>query len=128
MKILRILLILIGSVSLIPVFAADKDRKYHVRVIDAVGSCERLNSALAKAKTEDDWGALYGFSLYTMGYITGINRTATNTYDIAGKKNSKTLMVWLQQYCDEHPQDSFDYALYRLTVELYPDRITLAPE
>ena len=128
MKILRILLALMFFVALTPVFAADKDRQYHVRAIDAVGSCGQLNRALAKAKTEDDWGALYGFSLYTMGYITGINRTAANTYDIAGKKNSKTLMVWLQKYCAEHPQDSFENALYRLTVELYPDRITLAPQ
>jgi hypothetical protein len=33
-------------------------------------------------------------------------------------------MVWLERYCAEHPDDSFDYALYRLVAELYPDRAT----
>ncbi len=115
------------AVTWTPVFAADTDRHYQVRAIDAVESCAGLNGALGKAKDEDNWGALYGFSLYTMGYLTGINRLAPNTYDIAGKKNSKTLMVWLEKYCAEHPDDSFDHALYRLTAELYPHRTHASP-
>ena len=117
-------LVLVLSVFWSPVYAADKDRQYRVRATDAVESCEALNAAVVKAEREDDWGALYGFSLYTMGYLTGINRLAFDTYDIAGRKNVKTLMVWLQRYCAEHPDDSFDYALYRLVAELYPDRAT----
>jgi hypothetical protein len=109
-------------------FAADSERQYQVRSIDKVESCGGLNGALAKAKNEDDWGELYGFSLYTMGYLTGINRLASDTYDIAGSKNTKTLMVWLEKYCKEHPEDSFDDALYSLIAELYPNRITAAPE
>lgn len=115
------------SVPCSPVHAADKDRQYRVQAIDAVESCEALNAAVVKAKRDDDWGALYGFSLYTMGYLTGINRLAFDTYDIAGKKNVKTLMVWLQKYCAEHPGDSFDHALHRLVAELYPVRATGAP-
>jgi hypothetical protein len=109
-------------------FAADSERQYQVRSIDKVESCGGLNGALAKAKNEDDWGELYGFSLYTMGYLTGINRLASDTYDIAGNKNTKTLMVWLEKYCKEHPEDSFDYALFSLVADLYPNRITAAPE
>jgi hypothetical protein len=115
------------TVTWTPVFAADTERHYQVRAIDAVASCAGLNGALGKAKDEDNWGTLYGFSLYTMGYMTGVNRLAPNTYDIAGKKNSKTLMVWLEKYCAEHPDDSFDNALYRLTAELYPHRTAVAP-
>ena len=118
---------LMYSVTSIPVFAADTDRHYQVRAIDAVESCAGLNRAMGKAKNEDNWGTLYGFSLYTMGYLTAINRLAPDTYDIAGKKNTKTLMVWLQKYCAEHPDDSFDNALYRLTAELYPNRTSAAP-
>jgi hypothetical protein len=114
-------------VALAPAFAADTLKHYQVHAIDAVESCGRLNKALAKARKQDDWGDLYGFSLYTMGYLTGINRLAPTTYDIAGKKNSKTLMVWLEKYCAEHPDDSFDNALYRLTAELYPNRTAVAP-
>ena len=115
-------LVLVLSVFCSPVYAADKDRQYRVRAIDTVESCEALNAAVDKANHEDDWGALKGFSLYTMGYLTAINRLAPDTYDIAGSKNVKTLMLSLKTYCAEHPDDSFDYALYRLVAELYPNR------
>ena len=121
------LLPVISCVSIAAGFAADSQQQYGVRAIDAVDSCAGLNTALTKAKNKDDWGDLYGFSLYTMGYLTGINRLAPDTYDIAGKKNSKTLMVWLETYCAEHPNDSFDHALYRLTAELYPHRTHASP-
>jgi hypothetical protein len=123
-----VLLTLMYSVASTLVFAADTDRHYRVRAIDAVESCGGLNKAVKRAKTQDDWGDLYGFSLYTMGYLTGINRLAPNTYDIAGKKNTKTLMVWLENYCQVHPEDSFDNALYRLTAELYPYRSAASPD
>jgi hypothetical protein len=108
-------------------YAADADNRYRVRAIDAVKTCYTLTRAVKRAKEEDDWGALYGFSLYTMGYLTAISRLAFDTYDIGGKQNSKTQMVWLEKYCAEHPDDTFDAALYRLTTELYPDRSTVAP-
>ena len=123
-----VLMTLMYFVTFTPAFAADTGRQYRVLTIDAVESCLGLNRALAKAKNQDDWGDLYGFSLYAMGYLTGINRLAPNVYDIAGKKNSKTLMVWLEKHCTEHPDDRFDNALYRLTSELYPTRTMVAPE
>ena len=116
------LIVLFAHAPMPPGLAADSNQQYRVRAIDAVQSCSGLNNALVKAKRKDDWGDLYGFSLYTMGYMTGINRLASGTYDIAGKKNTKTLMVWLEKYCRENPDDSFDQALYRLTLELYPYR------
>lgn len=121
-------LALILSATLSPAFSADSERQYQVRSIDKVESCGGLNGALAKAKNEDDWGDLYGFSLYTMGYLTGINRLASDTYDIAGSKNTKTVMIWLERYCKEHPEAGFDYALYSLVADLYPNRTTVAPD
>ncbi|MCB1688523.1 MAG: hypothetical protein KDI33_08560 [Halioglobus sp.] len=108
--------------------AADANQQYNVRAFSKVESCYALNRAVNSAKKEDDWAALYGFSLYTMGYLTGISRLAYDTYDIGGRKNTKTLMVWLEQYCLENPDDSFDTALHRLTAEMYPHRTTVAPQ
>lgn len=107
--------------------AADGNRQYNVRAFDKVESCYALNRAVDSAKKEDDWAALYGFSLYTMGYLTGISRAAFDTYDIGGRKNTKTLMVWLEKYCVEHPSDSFDSALNHLIAEIYPNRSTQGP-
>ena len=121
-------LALILSATFSPAFSADSERQYRVRSIDKIESCGGLNGALAKARNEDDWGDLYGFSLYTMGYLTGVNRLASDTFDIAGSKNTKTLMVWLERYCKEHPEDSFDYALFSLVAELYPNRTAEGPK
>ena len=122
--------VLLAGLSLVgqPVSGADANSQYRVLTIDVVKNCEALNAAAMRAKTQDDWGALYGFSLYTMGYLTGINRLAYDTHDIAGKKNVKTLMVWLERYCREHPKKSFDYALHQLVAVLYPVRVTSAPQ
>jgi len=115
--------------SLIPSLAcaADRHGQYRVLTIDSVETCSDLNTAVAIADVEDDWRLLYVFSVYTMGYLTGINRLAFDTYDIAGGKNVKTLMVWLQRYCAANPRDSFDLALFRLVAELYPRRAATGP-
>lgn len=107
--------------------AADVNRQYRVRATNKVDSCAALNRAVTAAKQEDDWRALYGFSLYTMGYLSALNRLAYDTYDIAGKANSKTVLVWLQNYCAEHPDDSFDTALVHMSAEFYPNRYTSKP-
>jgi hypothetical protein len=107
--------------------AADTHGKYRVLTIDSVETCSDLNNAVATADVEDDWRQLYAFSVYTMGYLTGINRLAFDTYDIAGGKNVKIHMVWLQRYCAANPGDSFDLALFRLVAELYPRRAATGP-
>ena len=73
-----IMLCLALVLSLLPSIsqAADADRQYRVRAINKVETCYALNRAVHSAKKEDDWAALYGFSLYTMGYLTAINRLA----------------------------------------------------
>jgi hypothetical protein len=128
MATVRIILIMAVSLICSPVLSADKDGQYLVSATHEVVSCRGLNSALAKAKSADSWTTLYAYSLYTMGYISGINRLAHDTYDIAGHKNAKTLLVWLERYCAENPADSFDQALFRLTLELFPNRTIAKPE
>jgi len=107
--------------------AADAGARYQVLTINSLETCSDLNNAVAVANGEDDWRLLYAFSVYTMGYLTGINRLAFDTYDIAGGNNVKTHMVLLRQYCAEHPNDSFDLALNRLVAKLYPQRTTAGP-
>lgn len=123
----RGLLAIVLAVWMSPVLCADKHGQYRVHAVAKVAGCAGLNRAVVKAKDENDWGELYGYSLYTMGYLTGVSRLAPNTYDIAGGKNSKNVMLWLRGYCSDHPLDSFDRALLLLTGELYPARTREVP-
>jgi hypothetical protein len=108
--------------------AADANREYRVRATNKVDSCAALNRAVVAAKQEDDWRALYGFSLYMQGYLSALNRLAYDTYDIGGKSNSKTILVWLENYCEENPDDSFDTALTKMSAEFFPNRYTIKPQ
>jgi hypothetical protein len=123
-----VLLAVVAIASAGTVGAADVNKQYSVRTSDNIDSCVALNQAVKSAKNDDDWRALYGFSLYLMGYLTGINRLAFDTYDIGGRKNSKMLMVWLQEYCAQNPTESFNTALHQLILEIYPQRTTVAPD
>lgn len=122
-----VLLVLLWSVLCSVAYAADEDRAYRVLAINTVETCSDLNTAVEIANEEDDWRLLYTFSLYTMGYLTAINRLAYDTYDIAGGKNVKTHMVWLQRYCAENPRVNFSEALHQMVIKLYPRRLTAEP-
>lgn len=124
---IRLVLVLVCSVLSSTLWAADDDKAYHVLSINTVETCSDLNTAVEIASDEDDWRLLYTFSLYTMGYLTAVNRLAFDTYDIAGGKNVKTHMVWLQRYCAEHPRADFSEALHQLVIKLYPRRLTAEP-
>lgn len=118
---------LLGAILSCPTHAADDARAYRVLTINTVETCADLNAAVQIANEEDDWRLLYTFSIYTMGYLTGVNRLAFDTYDITGGQNVKTHMVWLQRYCQEHPRANFDEALHQLVIKLYPRRLTAEP-
>jgi hypothetical protein len=124
---LKAVLVLVWSLLCCASHAADGDRAYRVLAINTVETCSDLNTAVDIANEDDDWRLLYTFSLYTMGYLTGVNRLAYDTYDIAGGKNVKTHMVWLQRYCAENPRVSFNEALHQLVIKLYPRRLTAEP-
>jgi hypothetical protein len=127
MRVAVFLLALVLSFTTGAARGADANKQYGVRTFDKLENCVALNQAVKSAKKYDDWRALYGFSLYLMGYLTGINRMAFDTYDIGGRKNSKILMVWLQDYCAANPEASFNTALHQLIIEVYPERSTTAP-
>ena len=120
-------LVLVCSLLCGTAHAADGDRAYRVLAINTVETCSDLNTAVEIANEEDDWRLLYTFSLYTMGYLTAVNRLAFDTYDIAGGKNVKTHMVWLQRYCAENPRVNFSEALHQLVIKLYPRRLSAEP-
>ena len=115
--------ILIVCLSLVQVsHGADANGNYRVMTTDLVKSCAALNAAVTLAQVEDSWAPLHGFSLYTMGYLTAVNRLAFDTYDLAAGKNPKNLLLWLERYCEAHPGKSTDEALHELVKELYPTR------
>ena len=56
------------------------------------------------------------------GYITALNWQTPDTYQMLGKSDFKSTVLWLENYCHEHPSNDMSRAMRALTIKLYPDR------
>ncbi|MDZ4344008.1 MAG: hypothetical protein U1E51_16435 [Candidatus Binatia bacterium] len=64
---------------------------------------------------------------WVMGFFTGVNYSAQDTYDVTGGTNLDGVLGWLDNYCRDHPLETFARAMERLLVELRPKLIKQAP-
>ena len=64
---------------------------------------------------------------WVTGYLTAVDTTYPITYGILGSSDIDRAMLWLDDYCDQHPLRQFAIAVYTLVDELYPQRITQQP-
>ena len=71
------------------------------------------------------------FKVWSAGYLTSYNLLTPDTYDIAGGREAdstdRSTIIWLEDYCRHHPSQTYTEAIKRLTIELYPHRIKIAP-
>lgn len=72
------------------------------------------------------------FKVWSAGYMTAYNVLSPDTYDIAGGKEAdstdRSTIIWLEEYCKQHPAESYTEAIRQLTIKLYPTRIKAAPK
>ena len=64
---------------------------------------------------------------WVTGYLTAVDTTYPITYGILGSSDLDRAMVWLENYCAQHPLRQFAIAVYTLVDDLYPQRITQQP-
>ena len=62
------------------------------------------------------------------GYVTAINMSQDDTYDILGDTDVDSAMAWIDKFCQENPLRSFSDALQMLKDELNPSRQKSSPE
>jgi hypothetical protein len=64
-----------------------------------------------------------GYTMYLLGFQTGYNSAANNTYDIfPDVKSEYNLLSWLENYCRDNPSDRFGDAVVSLSREQYSTR------
>jgi len=62
------------------------------------------------------------FKDFMMGYLTATNVMMEKTYSISGKMNLKTILEWVDEYCEEQPMSSYESALTEFTMTHYKQR------
>lgn len=116
--------------SIVPgtALAADSTENYMVGGGSGSVLCGEFVRALeqATAKGEGTIGyvnIMQGFTMYLLGFRSGYNKAATDTYDIFSGIEQKGLMNQLAIYCKENPKTRFGIAVSALAERNYSTRI-----
>ena len=103
-----------------PVQAADKNGSFGI-----LGSGTQSCGNYVETPTSSTHDLAY--VAWTVGYLTAYNRSEPDTYNILGSSDLDGAMVWLKNYCKEHPLERFVSAVHYLTIELHPKRTRIKP-
>ena len=90
-------------------------------------SCGKFTSTVDQGNNTQKWTELLIYKNYAGGFITGINLSLDNTYDIRGGTDAQGIMAFIEKHCRENPLDQFGNALDSLIYELYPNRTITEP-
>ena len=104
-----------------PAIATDSSDNYSVQGVGAQ-SCGKYIDARRRDEFEEVL-----FLTWLTGYITAINKQYPKTYSIIGQTDSDGLLLWLENYCQQHPTEKFAGGASKLMNHLYPKRIENAP-
>jgi hypothetical protein len=59
---------------------------------------------------------------WMMGWVTGYNTMARDTYDIMGTTNLSSIRQWMTDYCAKNPQDPLSTGMIELALALQGSR------
>lgn len=77
-------------------------------------SCETYTTATAEQRLHaETWWA---------GYMTAMNRTTPDTYDLLGDFSVDDANAWLFRYCTQNPQTPYAIAVHDMLEAFYPMR------
>ncbi len=62
------------------------------------------------------------------GYVTAINRTTEETWNVVGKKSASEITDMLRKECSTDPSVLFAIAVHNVLEELYKTRTKLKPD
>lgn len=99
-----------------PVHAATDKGEFGVKGIGAT-DCATLVREF-KASTPN--AMMYGGWLY--GYLTAMNQTSADTFDLTPWQDLNTLTNFIVDYCGKNPRTSFGQAVFNMTAALKPRR------
>lgn len=104
----------------LPGLASAADDKGQFQILGA-GSrpCSEYSAASPQSKQfVETWFA---------GYITAMNRSTSQTYNLVGNATVEQMHEWLANYCRNNPQNLIAIAVHAMLEAAYPNRIQTSP-
>ena len=62
------------------------------------------------------------YQAWLAGYITALNVTEKDTYNLMGATDWGGMMLWIENYCTENPLEKFEGAAQAISAKLLPTR------
>jgi hypothetical protein len=115
---------LLASFALV---AADENGQYATLSAPNESSCGTFLSARDEAH-RGQFARQNMYKSWLMGFITGYDFGAPDTYDIAPSMDLDTMMAWVENYCRRNPMATFGEGAGALVTQLTPDRQTHKPK
>jgi hypothetical protein len=115
---------LLASYALV---AADENGQYATLSASNESSCETYISARDDAH-RGQYARQNMYKFWLMGFITGYDFGAPDTYDIAPSMDLDTMMLWVENYCRRNPLATFGQSAGALVTQLTPDRLVHKPK
>jgi hypothetical protein len=109
-----------ATAALAPAHAATGRGEFGIKGIGAT-DCATL---VREYKAGTPNAMMYGGWMY--GYITAMNQTSPDTFDLAPWHDLNTLTNFVVDYCARNPRTSFGQAVFNLTSALAPKRLKSA--
>jgi hypothetical protein len=107
----------LGVVVSMPAQAAASKGEFGVKGIGATDCA----TAVREYKAGTPNAMMYGGWLY--GYITALNQTTPETFDLATWQDLNTLSNFIIEYCQKNPRVSFAQAVFNMASALKPNRL-----
>jgi hypothetical protein len=107
----NVLAVLMTFAAISDARAGDKNSQYGM----LTDTCGEYAKDRAKNRT-------LRYSSWIAGYVTAYNSVSPDTYNILGKSNVNSAMLWLDNWCKAHPSENIAGGMHALVQELHPMR------
>lgn len=123
----RILFIALTSFAAQLASAADENGQYATLAATNESTCGTYLSARDEAH-HGQFARQNMYKSWLMGFVTGYDFGAPETYDITPSMDLEAMMLWVENYCRRNPLATFAQAAGALITQLTPDRQTEKPK
>lgn len=100
----------------VPVWASDEHGRYWIYGVGRQECTTYLEARKAGGFEE------LSYKNWIMGYLTAINHSSKDTYNILGQNDFQGALAWLDQHCQKNPQSNMYMAMANMVAVMHPQR------